>query len=170
MRLPLKESTIRSWQRDDASSLPKYANNRNVWRNLRDLFPHPYTKDDAQSYLQSVVGKTPETHFAIEVDGEAIGGIGVTLGEDIERFVGELGYWLGEPYWGRGIMTEAVRAFTQFAVEQYSLQRVEAGVFQWNPASVQVLEKAGFTLEATMRQSAFKDGQVIDRWLYAYAP
>jgi len=170
MQLILKECNIRSWQEEDAGALPRFANNRNIARNLRDLFPSPYTVKHAQEFIGAALQQCPETHFAIEVDGEAVGGIGVRLRDDIERYVAELGYWLGEPFWGRGIASEAVVAITQFAVKEFNLQRIEAGVFEWNPASARVLEKAGYELEATLRRSAFKAGQVIDRWLYAFVP
>jgi RimJ/RimL family protein N-acetyltransferase len=108
------------------------------------------------------------TSFVIEVDGAAVGVIGVRLREDIERINAELGYWLGEEFWGRGILSEAIPAFTDWAMKEFNLLRVEAMVFYWNPASARVLEKSGFVREATLRRSAIKDGEVIDRWLYAF--
>jgi len=170
MQLSLKECNIRSWRAEDAAVLPRYANNRNVSRNLRDLFPYPYTEKHAREFIVSALEQTPETKFAIEVSGEAVGGIGVRMREDIERYVAKLGYWLGEPFWGRGIASEAVVAITQYGIQEFDLQRIEAGVFEWNPASARVLEKAGYELEATLRRSAVKDGKVIDRWLYAFVP
>ncbi|MCA9231267.1 MAG: GNAT family N-acetyltransferase [Planctomycetales bacterium] len=170
MQLSLKHCGIRSWRAEDAATLPQFANNRNISRNLRDTFPHPYTADHASSFIATALDQSPETHFAIEVDGLAVGGIGVRLRDDIERYVAELGYWLGEPFWGHGIATEAVTAISSFAIREYSLQRIEAWVFHWNPASARVLEKAGYRWEATLRRSAVKEGQVIDRMLYALLP
>lgn len=167
MRIVLPQCTIRSLRPNDAESLARYANNRRVWRNVRDRFPHPYTLEDARQFLDRVRGESHETVFAIEVDSAAVGSIGVRLRDDVERGNGELGYWLGEPYWGRGLMTAVVRAFVPFALRAFSLRRLEAWIFAWNPASARVLEKAGFTREGILRQSAVKDGQVIDRWLYA---
>ena len=107
------------------------------------------------------------TSWAIEVDGMAVGAIGVTLQEGIYLKSAHFGYWLGEPYWGRGIMTEAVKAVSSYAMHRFSLIRLEAPVFEWNPASMRVLEKCGFVREGVLRASAVKDGQVIDRVLYA---
>jgi ribosomal-protein-alanine N-acetyltransferase len=168
MHLPLKTCTIRSLSADDASSIALHANNRNIWRNLRDVFPYPYSLNDAHEFLTHISELSIESVFAIDVDNQAVGTIGVHLRNDIERLSAELGYWLSESYWGQGIVTEAVRAFTQYSIEQYGLVRIEAGVFQWNPASCRVLEKAGYQREAVLRNSGLKDGQIIDRFLYAY--
>ena len=167
MELDLGVCTVRSWRLDDTASLVRHANNRKVWRNLRDRFPYPYTSSDAEAFLRSVIGTTPETSFAIAVDGAAVGGIGLTLADDIHRRSAELGYWLGEEYWGRGITSAAVRAVTDYAFAHYDLVRIWAGVFHWNPASMRVLEKAGYTREATLRKSAFKDGQLVDEVIFA---
>jgi RimJ/RimL family protein N-acetyltransferase len=166
--LPLARSTIRPFRLDDAPSLAVHANNRKVWRNLRDLMPHPYVERDAAEFISHTLAAPRPTSFAIEVDGAAVGGIGLKLRDDIERIGAELGYWLGEPFWGRGILSEAVPAFTRWALDEFDLVRLEAIVFQWNPASARVLEKSGYVREGTLRRSAIKDGQVIDRWLYAY--
>jgi RimJ/RimL family protein N-acetyltransferase len=166
--LTLTRSTIRPLCQSDAASLANYANNRKVWRNLRDLMPHPYALSDAEWYIGHVLESPRPTSFAIDVAGAAVGVIGVRLKEDIERIGAELGYWLGEPFWGQGILSEAVPAFTRWAIAEFQLTRVEAIVFEWNPASARVLEKAGFVYEGTLRRSAVKDGQVINRLMYAY--
>ncbi|QJW89121.1 GNAT family N-acetyltransferase [Spirosoma taeanense] len=158
---------IRSWQRDDEQTLPKHANNREVWLNLRDRFPHPYTQADAQQWIESVVGAYPETGFAITVEGEAVGAIGLVLHDDIERCSAEVGYWLGQTYWGRGIITAALKAFTRYVFSEFELTRLYAVPFLRNPASIKVLEKAGYQCEGIMRRSAIKDGQIIDQALYA---
>jgi ribosomal-protein-alanine N-acetyltransferase len=158
---------IRRWRTRDAVSVVRYANNYNVSRYLRDRFPFPYTMAHARAFLAGAVGEEEgETKFAIEVDGEAVGGIGVIPGADIERFSAEIGYWLGEPFWGRGIATEAVRAVSQYAFESFDLCRLEAGVFEWNPASMRVLEKAGYSREGRTRLSVTKDGRTGDHVLY----
>lgn len=167
MKLVLANSTIRPLRLDDAPSLVRYANNRKVWRNLRDLMPHPYGEADAYAFISHSMVAPQPTSFAIEVDSAAVGVIGVRMKEDIERNTAELGYWLGEPYWGRGILSEVVPAFTQWALAEFKLLRIEAVVFEWNPASARILEKAGYQLEGVMRRSAVKDGVVIDRALYA---
>jgi RimJ/RimL family protein N-acetyltransferase len=166
--LTLSRSTIRPLRLDDAASLARHANNRQVWRNLRDLMPHPYAESDAIEFINSTLAASPQTNFAIEVDGAAVGVIGVRLRDNMERIGAELGYWLGEAHWGRGIVSEAVPAFTRWALDEFNLERLEAIVFQWNPASARVLEKAGYQCEGTLRRSAVKDGQVIDRWMYAF--
>jgi RimJ/RimL family protein N-acetyltransferase len=168
MKIFLDNCVIRPLRLDDAESLARYANNRRVWRNVRNRFPHPYTLEDARQFVTTVRDDPQERVFTIEVDAQAVGSIGVCLKEGVERGNGEMGYWLGEPFWGRGLMTAAVRAFVPFARREYSLRRIEAWVYEWNPASARVLEKAGFTWECTLRRSAIKDGQVVDRWLYAY--
>jgi ribosomal-protein-alanine N-acetyltransferase len=167
IRLPLTTCTVRSWQASDAESLARHANNPNIANNLRDLFPHPYTLRDARNYLQ-FVKKTPETSFAIDVDGVAAGGIGFVLRTDVERVSAEIGYWLGEPFWGRGIVTEALRAVTAFAVRTHGLTRIYAVPFAHNVASCRVLEKAGYVLEGRLRRSAVKNGVVIDQMQYAF--
>lgn len=158
---------IRSWQWSDEQTLPYHANNRAIWLNLRDGFPHPYTPADAHQWIELVVAASPETSFAIAVGGEAVGGIGLVLQNDIERCSAEIGYWLGQTYWGRGIVTAALKAFTQYAFETFELTRLYAVPFLRNSASLTVLEKAGYQREGIMRRSAIKDGQVIDQALYA---
>src|ERR1051326_859026 len=103
MKIELPECTIRPWRKSDLDSLVRYANNRKVWRNLRDRFPHPYTRKDGIWWLEHAAARDPQTNFAIELDGEAIGGVGFEIGEDVHSRTAEIGYWLGEPFWGRGI-------------------------------------------------------------------
>src|SRR5919201_1709221 len=143
MQLVLERCTIRPWRVDDAESLAKHANNRKVWLTLRDLFPHPYMIQDAHEFLQRAISERPATKFCIEVTGVAVGGIGIRPGEDVHRHTAALGYWLGEEFWGRGIMTEAVAAFTDFCFEAFPVRRIYAEAFANNPASARVLEKAG---------------------------
>ncbi len=165
--LALTQGVIRSWRPEDIPSLVRYANNRRVWRNLKDRFPHPYTVADAERWIQQATQATPQTHLAIAMGEEAVGGIGLDLQNDVFRRSAEIGIWLAEPYWGRGIATEAVRAMTDFAFATFDVCRVFAGVFEWNPASMRVLEKAGYSLEGRLRKSVTKDGQTIDQMLYA---
>jgi [ribosomal protein S5]-alanine N-acetyltransferase len=168
MRLPLGVCDVRSWRPDDADAVVEHANNRSVWLNLRDRFPHPYTTRDARRFLASVVGARPETSFAIDVGGAAVGGIAFKVQSDVERIGAELGYWIGEAYWGRGIATAAVRAVTDHALTtHHDLRRVFALPFAHNRASARVLEKCGFVLEGVLRSSAIKDGRVLDQLLYA---
>lgn len=167
MNLKLRRCSIRSWREADVSSLTVHANNRNIWRNLRDRFPHPYTRKDAEGWIAFASQSVPETNFALVVEEVAVGGIGLELQGDVFRRGAEVGYWLGEPYWGRGIATEALEAFSAWAFEQFDLVRLQALVFGWNGASARVLEKAGYAFEARLRMSIFKDEQFTDACLYA---
>jgi RimJ/RimL family protein N-acetyltransferase len=167
MILPLRACVIRSWSLDDAAALPRYANNRRIAVNLRDLFPYPYTRADAERFLAHAVTQQPETDFAIATADEVIGGIGLRLGIDIHRRTAEIGYWLAEPFWGRGVMSEAVAAFTAYAFWTFDLVRIFAEVFANNPASARVLEKAGFLCEGRLRARICKEGRILDALLYA---
>ena len=167
MNLKLKSCSMRPWRLEDAASLQRYANNRNIWINLRDIFPHPYTLENARFFLDLVAKENPLTTFAIATESEAIGCIHLRLGVDVHCRTAELGYWLGEPFWGRGIMTESVSAFTSEAFKRFELVRIYAQSFATNDASVRVLQKAGFTCEGRLRAHVLKDGKVLDALLYA---
>src|SRR5262245_43179241 len=167
MELVLKKCTIRSWRLDDAESLARYANNRKIWLAVRDLFPQPDAIQEAHECLRRAMTEQPETRFCIEIEGAAAGGIGVHLGEDVHRHAATVGYWLGEEFWGRGIMTEAVTAVTNFCFKNFPLRRISAEVFANNLASARVLEKAGFILEGRLRNHVLKDGKLLDSLLYA---
>ncbi len=158
---------IRPWRREDATALVNYANNRQVWLNLRDGFPYPYTLADAQAFLERASNLNRMTLAAIATQGEAIGGIGLSINQDVHRLTAEMGYWLGEPFWGRGIMSETVARFADYGFEQLGLVRIYAEPFAYNRASCRVLEKAGFELEGRLRCSVIKDGQIWDQFLYA---
>jgi RimJ/RimL family protein N-acetyltransferase len=168
MKLELTRSVVRSWEAGDVPSLVQHANNRNIWINLRDRFPHPYTKADGQRFVRSSRQMEPETFFAIAVDGAAVGGIGFVPQSDVDRMSAEVGYWLGESFWGRGIATEALVAVTRLATERHGLTRLFALPFAYNTASCRVLEKAGYVVEARLRRSAIKDGVIVDQFQYAY--
>lgn len=168
MLIILPGFTVRDWQPDDGPSLAEHANDRRIWINLRDGFPHPYSPADAEQFLALTARKQPGTSFAIAVEGRAVGGIGYILHQDVERVSAEIGYWLGTAYWGRGIMTSALRAVTGYIFDTHEeMQRIYAVPYAWNPASVRVLEKAGYRLEGRMRQSAIKDGKITDQLLYS---
>ena len=167
MQLVLERCTIRPWRLDDAESLARYANNRKIWLAVRDLFPHPYTIQDAREFLQRTISEGSAMKFCIEIDGVAVAGIGVHPGEDVHRHTATVGYWLGEEFWGRGIMTEAVTVVTDFCFENFPLRRISAEAFANNPASARVLEKAGFTFEGCLKNDVLKDGKLLDSLLYA---
>jgi ribosomal-protein-alanine N-acetyltransferase len=159
---------VRSWRLGDAEAIVRHANNRKIWLNLRDRFPYPYSHRDAETYLRHVVMMQTEINFAIDLAGEAVGGLGFVPGTDVERHSAEVGYWLGESVWGRGIATAALKGSTRYAIEAYGLWRVFAVPFSENAASIRVLEKAGFLREGLMRRSAVKDGRILDQVLYAF--
>ena len=158
---------VRDWRLTDKDSLLRHANNRHVWINLAHRFPHPYTAADADSWFGMLAQQSAPTHWAIEVDGAAVGGIGIDPGEGIYSKSARFGYWLGEAFWGRGITSAAVRATSDHILGATEIVRLEAPVFAWNPASMRVLEKCGFAREGVARNSVFKDGQVIDAVIYA---
>ncbi len=167
MKIRFGEYMIRDWRKDDAASIARYANNRNIAMWLRDRFPYPYTIYDAEGFLAAVARQNPRVSFAIATRYEAIGGIGLDMGADVYRFTAELGYWLGEPFWGRGIMSQAVAEFAAWAFKHIELYRMYANVFATNGASARVLEKAGFECEGRLRASVFKNGQILDQLLFA---
>jgi RimJ/RimL family protein N-acetyltransferase len=167
MELKLTLSTIRPWRPGDETSLAHHANNLKIWQNVRDAFPHPYTMQDAMEWVRSASAAEPMTNFAIEIDKCAVGGIGIVLHFDISRRSAELGYWLGEEYWGRGVVSEAVRCFSEWVFDNFDLCRIYAGVFEWNSASARVLEKAGFEFEARLKKAVTKQGRTGDELLYA---
>jgi RimJ/RimL family protein N-acetyltransferase len=168
MKLQAGPAWVREWRLEDAAQLPMQANERRIWLNLRDAFPHPYGREDAEGFLALALDMQPQTFFAIECAGHLAGGIGYVLRTDVERVGAEIGYWLGVHYWGRGIATAAVRAVTRYAFATHpQLMRLFAVPFASNPASARVLEKAGYTLEGTLRSSAIKNGQLLDQWMYA---
>ena len=156
---------LRPWRLDDAESIARHGNNEKVSRGLRDRIPYPYRREDADRYLAHA--KDLKWVFAIEVDGAAVGGVGFHPGEDVHRITAELGYWLAEPYWGRGIVPAALRLVIPPAMDALALERVYAGVYANNPSSMRVLEKAGFTREGVQRRAVIKRGEILDLVMYA---
>ena len=160
---------LREWRREDAADVAKYADNEKIARNLRDVFPHPYALADAQGFLDICIAGDLEMSLfrAIEIDGRAAGSIALCRGSDVYQKTAELGYWLAEDYWGRGIMTQAVRQLCREGFSRWDIQRIYAEPFAHNAGSRRVLEKAGFSLEGVMRRGVFKRGQVCDFCMYA---
>jgi ribosomal-protein-alanine N-acetyltransferase len=169
--LQLSKCIVRPWAETDAGALHRHANNRAVSLQLRDRFPFPYGLEQARAFLSWIAGLPSPTVWAIEVDGEASGGIGIEIRSDVERVSAEIGYWLGESVWGRGIATEALTAVTAEAFARFDLTRLYAVPFADHTASVRVLEKAGYVREGHMRRSAIKNGVIRDQLLFAtYKP
>jgi [ribosomal protein S5]-alanine N-acetyltransferase len=158
---------VRAWLKTDAEPLAEHANNIKVAGNLRDRFPHPYTVKDARSFLRQAIAAKDPTNLAIEADGVAAGAIGYVPGRDVERFSAEIGYWLGEAFWGRGIVTEALQLVTRHAFDEMNFLRLFALPFADNVGSVRVLEKAGYVREGLLRCSSVKFGMPRDQYLFA---
>lgn len=159
---------LRPWRYGDEVSLVKHADNRKIWMNLTDAFPHPYTIAHARRWIGLCQDEPRRSSmFAIEIEGEAAGGIGFERLTGIHRMTAQIGYWVGESHWGKGIATEALRLVSRYAFAEYPFVRLQAEVFEWNLASARVLQKAGYTEEARMRRNCIKDGRIIDEIIYA---
>ena len=166
MEIRTERSLLRSWRSGDEDALVRNLNHRSVWRNTGSI-PHPYSRADADAFLAFIEANPNDIHLAIVVGGEPIGSVGIYRRKGLEQFTGELGYWLGPSHWGRGYATEAARALAEHAFAATDIARLEGRVFAWNPASCRVLEKAGFRREGLKRHAAFKDGELVDEFLYA---
>ena len=170
MQLPLiqlKQAILRPWHPDDATALVRHASNPRIASNLRDGFPYPYTPAYAKKWLNMVGDNKEDVILAIEVEGEAAGGIGLHGLKDVYRYNCEIGYWLSEKHWGKGIMSEAVGAMVQYAFTQGPWLRLFACIYENNPASMQVLAKNGFRAEAIHRKAVMKGGILMDEHMYA---
>ena len=165
MQIVTPKALLRNWRPDDAESLVKHADNPKVASTLRDAFPSPYTLEDARWFI-GLAAATSDMFLAIEVGGEAAGGIGIHVLNDVKHRSAEIGYWLAEPYWGKGIVTDAVIAIVPVAFRRYDIVRLQAGIFSNNPASMRVLEKCGFAREAVHRDAVWKNGRFLDEVMY----
>ena len=161
------EFKLRPWKPEDLDSLVKYADNFNIARNMADVFPHPYTQEAGKRFIEMFSKATPPNILAIEVQGEAAGGIGIHPQQDIYRKNAEMGYWLAEPYWGQGIISRAISEMVAYGFQNWDITRIFARPFGRNLGSQKVLEKAGFTLEARLSQTFFKNGKYEDELIYA---
>lgn len=168
MQIITPSTILRDWSTDDVPDLVRFADNPRIAATLRDGFPSPYTSGDAKRFIaQATAPGGRNLVLAIEVDGHACGGIGVHPLEDVYRRTAEIGYWLAEPYWGRGIVTDAVRALVPVIFDTYDIARIQAGIFSNNPASMRVLEKCGFVREAVLRDAVTKNGVTMDEVMFA---
>jgi ribosomal-protein-alanine N-acetyltransferase len=161
------EFSLRPWAMDDLESLVKYANNYEIARNLMDRFPHPYTHENGKTFINMAMDDAPPHVFAIVIGGEAAGGIGLHPEYDVFRKNAELGYWLGQPFWGKGIMVNAVKQMVEYGFHTLDINRIFARPFGSNLASQRVLQKAGFTLEAELKSTIYKNGEYQDELIYA---
>lgn len=167
MILRTRRLTLRPWETRDIDVLPEIANDRRIWRNVRDGFPSPYDRTAAEGWITLCEKGAMPHAFAIECDGGAIGGIGLHPFDDVHRKSAELGYWLGVKFWGQGYATEAVQAIVHHGFSHVGLERIQASVYAWNESSSRVLLKARFEYEGRLRRHAFKDDQFVDVLLYA---
>lgn len=158
---------LRPWTMDDLDSLVKFGNNPNIAKNMTDLFPNPYTPEKARAFIQKATREKPYGILAIEVENQAAGGIGIHPQEDIHRKNAEMGYWLGEPYWGHSIISRAIVQMTAYAFKNWDIDRIFARPFGTNIASQRALEKAGFVLEARFEKTLIKNGLYEDELIYA---
>ena len=158
---------IRNWKYEDLNSLVLHANNIKIWNNLRNYFPHPYTEEDGKAWLEKVVDALPAVNMAIDVNGQAVGGIGLILNGDVYIKSAEIGYWLGEKFWNKGIITKALNQVVEIAFNEFNIERVFARPFGTNKASQKVLEKCGFEQEAILKKTIFKNGDYIDELIYS---
>ncbi len=161
--------TIRPWRLEDAADLAQLLNNKNILNNLRDGLPYPYTKKDAEDFISSMRSADPTKTFAfaITADDKVAGSIGVFRCDNIHSRTAEMGYYIGEPYWGRGLGTSAVKQVCNYIFEHTDIIRIFAEPFDYNAASCRVLEKAGFHLEGILRKNAVKNGRVLDMKMYS---
>lgn len=160
---------IREWRSEDAEELAKAANNPNIAKNLRNTFPNPYSLDDAKWFINDCISNADKKQLtrAIVIDGKAVGGIGISVKDDVYERSAELGYWLSECYWRQGITTRAVELICREAFALFDIVRIFAEPFEDNAGSRGVLEKAGFTYEGTMRQGVYKNGQIHGYCMYS---
>lgn len=158
---------LRPFRESDKENLVKYANNINIAANLTDKFPHPYTQEHAQHFIQNALKHSPANVLAITIDDEVIGGIGIHPQDDIQRKNAELGYWLAEQYWGKGIISSAIPLMVEYGFKNFDIDRIFARPFGTNIASQKVLEKSGFKLEARFEKTLLKNGVQLDELVYA---
>ncbi|MBA2329201.1 MAG: GNAT family N-acetyltransferase [Flavisolibacter sp.] len=161
------EFILRDWKEDDLESLVKYGNNYEVARFMADVFPHPYTMDAGKVFIAMANSQSPRHIRAIEIRGEAAGGIGIHPQQDIYKKNAELGYWLAEPFWGKGIITKAIKHMLHYGFLNFDVDRIYARPFGNNTRSQKALEKAGFVLEARLNKTIFKNGEYLDELIYS---
>lgn len=157
---------VRPWKIEEVPALALLANNINIWNNVRNRLPHPYTIKDAEEWITGRLAEDPVTNFAIEADNVPVGSIGFILKEDVYAKNIEIGYFLGEEYWGKGIVTLAVKQLVEKLIEEFSPARIYAAVYENNIGSMRVLEKNGFLLEAIHRKAVFKNNVLLDEYLW----
>ena len=165
--LIIKHLQLRAFRDSDAERVAALCNNKKIWDHLRDFIPFPYKVKDAEEFIKSCQKENPQTTFAIEFNGDVAGCIGLVKQHDIYSLTAELGYWLGEPYWGQGIAAKAVNLIVDYGFDHLNLVRIYAGVFDFNKPSQRVMEKAGFKLDCILEKAVFKNGKISDEYRYS---
>lgn len=166
MELIDNELKLRPFKESDAKKLALLCNNRKIWDNLRDYIPFPYSEQNAKDFIELCKNENPQFTFAIEVNGDFVGCIGLVKQTDVYKLTAEIGYWIGEPYWRMGITTRAARLISEYGFDNLGLMRIFAGVFDFNKGSQKVLEKVGFKLECIFEKSIFKNGKICNKYRY----
>ncbi len=161
------EIALRKFDTSDEARLAELGNNKKIWDNVRDYFPHPYTLEDARAFIQLVQAENPMTTFAITFRNEFVGVAALILKLDVYRRSAEIGFWIGEPYWNNGITSKAVELIIEFGFNKLDLIRIDTGVFEFNKASCRVLEKCGFEFEGIFKNSIIKNEIIINELRYA---
>jgi [ribosomal protein S5]-alanine N-acetyltransferase len=153
---------LRRLTNEDRSSLARLVNNKKIWDNVRDYLPFPYTENDAASFISLTIQETIPMTFAIEYQGQFCGVIGITAQSDVYKKTAEIGYWIGEPFWKKGIATIAVKLITNYGLQTLDYIRIHTGVFEYNVGSMRVLEKNGYTKDGVFKKAVFKNGKIWD--------
>jgi len=162
-----EKTNLRPFQEKDADQLAYLANNNKISDNLRDAFPHPYSKDDALNFIKFCTNESPLRKFAIEYHNQLVGAIGLAIQDDVYKFNAELGYWLGEPYWGKGIMPDAIKQIVLYGFNDLNLVRIYSSIFDFNKNSIRVLEKVGFEFEGIGKSAVYKNKKLCNECRYA---
>jgi [ribosomal protein S5]-alanine N-acetyltransferase len=157
---------LRQLKAADSVRLSQLANNKNIWENVRDFFPHPYTEENAIEFIELCSKENPQVTFAIEYNSNLAGVIGLVLQTDIYRLSAEIGYWIGQPFWNKGIASNAIKIIVDYGFNTLQLQRIFTGVFDFNKASQRILEKNGFVLEGIFKRAIIKNNKIIDEYRY----
>jgi len=165
--LKTEKIKLRPLELSDIERLAEIANNRNISINLRDAFPFPYNIQDAQNFIQNCMKQNPTTTFAIEFEGVYVGNIGLQKGTDVYSKSAEIGYFLAEPFWNKGIITQAVNLATDYGFKTLDIIRIYSGVFEFNHSSQRVMEKCGYKREGLLKKAVIKDGKFYDEIRFA---
>ena len=163
----IMQFTLRIIEPTDLESFTFHANNYNISKNMTDAFPYPYTLEKGKLFFDKIEKQSPRNVLGIDIDGKICGAIGVHLQTDVYAKNAEMGYWLGEPFWGNGIMSKAIPQMVAYAFEKFPIERIYARPFGNNLASQMTLKKAGFILEAVLKDTIFKNGETIDEWIFS---